>query len=100
MHELFHDARHSRQHLERRRQIVGSNRIPRRTQLVQCELHPQFAGLVLNDEQQLVRIGRAGMLRVQDRVEREVVAVADVARRCSCHGLSRLEFGTLPLVAG
>ena len=45
-------------------------------QLVQHQLHPQLAGLVLDDEQHLVVVGRERLLRAEDGVELQVVAVA------------------------
>jgi hypothetical protein len=43
---------------------------------MQHQLHPQLAGLVLHDEQHLVVVGRARVLRAQDGVELQVVAIA------------------------
>ena len=46
-------------------------------QLVEHELEPDLRGLVLDDEEQLVvRVG-TGMLRCQQRVEAEVLGVAE-----------------------
>ena len=56
----------------------------RRAQLVQHELHPQLAGLVLHDEQHLVVVGRQRLLRAQDLVEVQVVAVAHRRLKSSC----------------
>ncbi len=73
--ELLHDPRHAGKHLEGGLEAVRRDRPARRRQLVQHQLHPQFRGLVLDDEQQLVLGVAQGMLRGQDRVEREVVAI-------------------------
>ena len=47
-------------------------------QLVQHELDPQLAGLVLDDEQQLVVGVGARVLGAEDVVEAEVLGVAEV----------------------
>jgi hypothetical protein len=52
--ELLEDARHPRQHLERRPETVFAYGEDGRADLVDGELHPEFGGLVLDDEQQLV----------------------------------------------
>ena len=103
MHQLLEDARHARQHLEGRWQIGRRDGPARRFQLVQGQLHPQLARLVLDDEEQLVRVGRARMLGGEHRVQREIVTVAHVvacgrvhdkflAARCggACSGRSAL----------
>jgi hypothetical protein len=43
---------------------------------VDDELHPKLARLVLHDEQQFVGIARQGLLRAQQRIEAQIVAVA------------------------
>ena len=52
-------------------------------QLVDRELHPQLGGLMLHDEQHLVVVARARLLRAQHLVQAQVVAVA--------HGLAEVE---------
>ncbi len=79
MNQLLHDAADPRQHLECATQFVGGDGSDRRAQLVQHQLHPQLAGLVLDDEQHLVMVGRERLLRGQDGVELEIVAVAHAA---------------------
>ena len=76
MHQLFHDARHARQHFERGVEIVRLHTGPRRVQFVQHELHPQLAGLMLDDEEHFVVRRREQLLRAKDGVELQVVAVA------------------------
>nr|GEU28320.1 hypothetical protein [Tanacetum cinerariifolium] len=78
VHQLVHDGRHAGQHFHRSRQLPAGDVVARAMQLVQHQLHPQFAGLVLDDEQQLVMLGRQRMLGGQDGIERQVVAVAHV----------------------
>ena len=73
-------SRDPREHLERGREPVGRDVGLGRRELVQHELDPELARLVLHDEQHLVVVGRARMLRGQDLVEVQVVAVAHVAR--------------------
>jgi urease accessory protein UreE len=91
MHQLVHDARHPGQHLERRRQVVAAQVVDHGVQLVQHQLHPQFAGLVLHDEQHLVMVGRERVLRVQDLFQAQVVAIA--------HGLGEVHLRAVPLGA-
>ncbi len=79
LHELGKDAPHARQSLEGGTRIVGRDASARAHQLVDRELHPQFARLVLDDEEKFVGIARARMLRRQDGVEIEIVAVAHLA---------------------
>ena len=57
VHQLLHDAADAGELLERIGQLVGRNILHGRLQLVQHQLHPQFAGLVLHDEQHLVVVG-------------------------------------------
>ena len=80
MYQLLHDAAHAREHLEGRRQLVARDAADGGAQLVQHQLHPQLAGLVLHDEQHLVVLGRQRMLRAQQLIEMQVVAIAHVAR--------------------
>ena len=80
MHQLLHDAAHPRHHLERAAELVVAHRGHRGGQLVQHELHPQLARLVLHDEQHLVVVGRQRMLRVQHLVQVQVVGVAHLVR--------------------
>src|SRR6478609_2489714 len=70
-----------RQPLQGRREVVGREERPGGAQLVQEQLEPQLRRLVLNDEQQLVvlRWFAAGVLRRQQLVQREVVAVGHAA---------------------
>ena len=66
--------------------LAAGARSPSRTrsraasELVQDELHPQLARLVLHDEEHLVVVAGARLLRAEDRVEMQVVAVAHRAR--------------------
>jgi hypothetical protein len=71
------DALDPGQALERRRQLVAGEVPAGGAQLVQDELQPQLAGLVLDDEQQLVVVlgAAAGVLRGQQVVEVEVRGV-------------------------
>jgi hypothetical protein len=80
MHQLLHDAADPREHLERGAQLVGRDMADGSLQLVQHQLHPQLAGLVLHDEQHLVVVGRQRVLRAQHLVEVQVVGVAHVLR--------------------
>ncbi|KDB52856.1 hypothetical protein X805_15900 [Sphaerotilus natans subsp. natans DSM 6575] len=77
--QLFHDLGDAGQHLERRLQFVARDGADRGGQLVQHQLHPQLGGLVLDDEQQLVVVRRERLLRGEDLVELQIVAIAHVA---------------------
>jgi hypothetical protein len=79
VNELLHDLAHPGEHLEGAVQLVGRDRGDRRLELVQEQLHPQLAHLVLDDEQHLVVRARAALLRPEHLVEVEVVAVTHVA---------------------
>jgi hypothetical protein len=87
VHQLLHDARHPGQHLEGLGQAVGGHVGDGRVQLVQHQLHPQLRGLVLHDEEHLVVVGRERLLRAQDGVELQVVAIA--------HVLGEIELGAV-----
>ena len=78
VHQLLHDLADPAEHLERRLQLVVGDVGHGGAQLVQHQLHPQLAGLVLHDEQQLVVVRRQRMLRAQHLVEVQVVAVVHV----------------------
>ena len=89
------NARHARQHLERRLQVVVANVVARRGELVDGELHPQLGSLVLDDEHHLVVVARARLLRPEELVQVQVIAVAHRAGeiesralgiRCVGHG--------------
>jgi hypothetical protein len=88
MHQLVHDARHPRQHLEGRRQVAGADVGAHGLQFVQHQLDPQFAGLVLDDEQHLVVVGRERMLGRQDLAQAQVVAIA--------HAAAEVHLGAVP----
>ncbi len=87
MDQLFHDLGHAREHLEGRRQVALGDMVDRGAQLVQHELHPQLAGLVLHDEEHFIVVGRERLLRIQDRVELQVVAIAHVAAEIELRAL-------------
>ena len=57
MNQLGHDLRYTRQHFESIGQFIFFNVTNGRSQFVQHQLHPELAGLVLNDEQHFVVIG-------------------------------------------
>ena len=78
VHQLLHDPAHASEHLECAAELVVGNAGDRRGELVQHQLHPQLARLVLDDEQHLVVVGRQRMLRVQHLVKVQVVRVAHV----------------------
>ena len=78
MDQLLHDPGDPCQLLEGRIEFVRRDVMHGSRQLVQHQLHPQLAGLVLHNEQQFVVIGRQRLLRIQDGVELQVVAVAHV----------------------
>jgi hypothetical protein len=63
VHQLLHDLADARQHLEGGVQLVGWRSRHGRAQLVQHQLHPQLAGLVLHDEQHLVVVRAQRVLR-------------------------------------
>ena len=73
--ELFEDARHARQHLQRLGGVVFRDHAPCSLNLVERELHPQFRGLVLDDEQHLVMGLGQRLLRRQDMVDLQIVAI-------------------------
>jgi hypothetical protein len=77
--QLGHDARHAREHLESPLQVVLAHALARGLELVNHELHPQLGSLVLHDEEHLVVIGRARMLRGEELVEAKVIAIAHLA---------------------
>jgi hypothetical protein len=76
VHQLLHDLGDPGQHLEGRLQLVAAHMAHRGAQLVQHQLHPELAGLVLHDEQHLVVLGRERVLGAQQLVQVQVVAVA------------------------
>ena len=88
--QLLHDLAHPGEHLEGAVQLVGRDRGDRRLELVQQQLHPQLAHLVLDDEQHLVVRARAALLRAEHGVEMEVVAVAHVAAEVHLGGGGRV----------
>jgi hypothetical protein len=71
----------TRQHLEGiglgLARCIG-NRCRGRAHLVQHQLHPQLAGLVLDDEQHLVMGGRQRVLGRENLVQMQIVAIAHV----------------------
>ena len=73
--ELLEDARHPGEHLEGRLQPILADRKDRRAYLVDGELHPQFRGLVLDDEEQFVMRGGKRFLRLQHLFEMQIVAI-------------------------
>ncbi|EAQ12631.1 hypothetical protein RB2654_15135 [Rhodobacterales bacterium HTCC2654] len=73
--ELLEDARHAGEHLEHRRQIAGDQGFAGRLHLVQDQLHPKLARVVLDDEQQLVMRAGERVLLVEQGVEVEVIAI-------------------------
>jgi hypothetical protein len=73
--QLLHDARHAGEHLEGRLQGACRDGRTRSADFVEGEFHPQFGGLVLDDEQEFVMGGAKRPLRGQDMVERKVVTV-------------------------
>ena len=89
VHQLLHDARDPRQHLEAAGEFVAGHATHGAAELVQHQLHPQLAGLVLHDEQHLVMRRRQRLLRRQDLVELQVVAIT--------HGAAEVELGLLLL---
>jgi hypothetical protein len=50
---------------------------------MQHEFHPQLAGLVLHDKQHLIVIWRQWLLRIQDVIQVQIIAIA--------HGLAEVE---------
>ena len=73
--ELFHDFADSGEFFKRVAELVFGHISNRGAQLVQHQLHPQLAGLVLNDEQHFIVVWRAWLLRAQQFVEMQVVAI-------------------------
>jgi hypothetical protein len=63
--------------LERGREVVATEQVTRRAQLVHHQLQPQLGRLVLDDEEQLVVLGRRALrlLGREQEVEPQVVAV-------------------------
>jgi hypothetical protein len=91
--QLRHDARHPREHLERRLQVVGSNVIARCGELVDHQLQPELGCLVLHDEQHLVVVARERALRAQHGLELEIVAVAHRAGEIEARAVGVLGIG-------
>ena len=50
---------------------------------MQHEFHPQLAGLVLHDKQHFIVIWRQWLLRIQDVIKVQIIAIA--------HGLAEVE---------
>jgi len=80
--ELLQNPGYPRQRLERRLQIVRGDQRAGDGQLVNRQFHPEFGGLVLDDEQRLVMGGREQCLRVQDLVELEIVRIGHGRATC------------------
>ena len=59
-------------------QLFGADGGDGAGEFVQHQLHPELAGLVLDDEQHFVAVRRARMLGGEDGVEGEVVGVGQV----------------------
>ncbi len=80
------------QHLDAARQLVLAQELDRRVDLVKDQLEPQLRDLVLDDEQQLVVLGRGTdrLLRAEQLVELEVGLVADLAVRTGSRFRCRL----------
>ena len=92
MHQLVHDARHAGQHFEGGRQVAALQVGAHGVHFVQHQLHPQFAGLVLHNEEHLVVVGRERVLGREDAVQRQVIPVAH--RFTEIH-LRAMPFGAL-----
>ena len=78
LEQLALDLLHAREDLEAGREIVALDVYDGRGELVDHQLHPQLGGLVLNDEQHLVVMRRARLLRGEQALEAEVAAVGGV----------------------
>ncbi|MNT69250.1 hypothetical protein D3C72_2075570 [compost metagenome] len=89
MHQLVHDARHACQHFKGGRQVAALQVGAHGVHFVQHQLHPQFARLVLHDEQHFVVVRRQRMLGREDAVQRQVVAVA--------HRFTEIHLRAMPL---
>ena len=66
--------------LEGRAQLVAADAVGRQVQLVQHQLEPELLHVVDGDEQQLVVLAGQRLLRGQELVERQIVAVGHSAR--------------------
>ena len=90
--ELMLNLLHAIQNLDAARQLVLAQELDRRVDLVQDQLEPQLRDLVLDDEQQLVVLGRGAdrLLRAQQLVELQVGLVADLAVRAGSRFRCRL----------
>ncbi len=73
--QLFLQPRDARQHLERRIEVVAAHALEHVVELVQEQPHPQFRHLVDDDEQHLVLLDGVGLLRVEQLVELQVLAI-------------------------
>ena len=73
--ELFEDAGNAGEHLARLAHAVGGDHPARGVEFVQGKAHPEFRGLVLDDEEHLVMRGGQAILRCQDAVDLQVVAI-------------------------
>jgi hypothetical protein len=80
LHQLLLDAADARGGLEGGAEVVGADALHRQRHLMRHQLHPQFLHLVDDDEQHLVMLAGAGLLRSEQRIEAEVVAIAHPAR--------------------
>src|SRR6188472_3600465 len=79
--ELVLHLLHAIQDLDAARQLILAQALHCSVELVQDQLEPQLRDLMLNDEQQLIVLGRLAerLLRAQQLVELQVGFVADLA---------------------
>ena len=83
--QLLHDFAHAGEFFKSITQFICRHVCNRRAQLMQHQLHPEFTGLVLDDEKHLVVVGRQRFLCAQNGVKLQIVAVT--------HGFAEVELG-------
>ena len=86
--QLFLQPRNTRQHLERRVEILAAHALEHVVELVQEQPHPKLGDLVDDDEQHLVLLDGVGLLRVEQFVELQV-GLADIFVRADMLGIDR-----------
>lgn len=74
--DLRLNARDAGEHLEGRLQIIGGNAGHGRGDLVVHQLHPEFGGLVHDNEQQFIMAARQWFLGIKDAVELQIIRIA------------------------
>ncbi len=96
--QLRLDVLDAREDLEGRLQVVAAHVRDGRAQLVEDELEPQLAGLVLDDEEHLVVVRRVaqGHLRGEELVELQIAPVRHAVLEVGDHAFVEWHGALLP----